>query len=125
MAIFIIQLSQRDVHIPKQKTKKKPLLKFQGDIMVRRILLKIKCVMGPNNKASITTFPDCKNHLIQSSSSFGATTVNDGATTKCSNTNALSGIMYMYVQRILRPRTNPSNVYDKRLPECHKWHCEL
>lgn len=37
--------------------------------------------------------PGCKDHPIQSSSTFGATTVNDDATTECLDTDALSGVM--------------------------------
>ena len=52
--------------------------------------------------------PGCEDHPIQSSSTFGATTVNDDAMTECADTNALSGVMY----NVFYGLEKTPNIYD-------------
>ena len=52
--------------------------------------------------------PGCEDHPVQSSSSFGASTVNDSAEPEC-NKDALSGVPY----NVFSTEGPKSNVYDK------------
>ena len=52
--------------------------------------------------------PGCEDHPIHSSSTFGATTVNNDASTECPDTNALSGVLY----NVFYGQGKTLNIYD-------------